>query len=274
MIQLTLSGLPFATRVTADENVLAHTHDFYEFLIMTEGNLTNIVNGEDDVLEVGDMVVIPPDISHAFILTQKCVHRDIMVSPTLFHEACKFMGIHDVNALFKEKQYIKRKLSAEAVKVLEQFLSAYTSSDDITLRTKEERAVTAQLVGLTLFPTVNEAYALSDFKTQCVSLIGEKFVSPDAIKIICDYFHYNQSYMCEKFKRVFGITMTDYINDLRIARAAYLLSVSSYSLREICDSIGFNSLSYFNKLFKEKHAISPAKYRKQSASKPHSVSIT
>ena len=146
---------------------------------------------------------------------------------------------------------------------LEQQLLTYTANENNSLRAKQARSITCNLLGVALFPKNGNAVTLNDFKTQCSSIINDQFTSPNAIQIICDYFHYNQSYMCEKFKRVFGRTMTDYINDLRLARSAYLLSVSTYSLREICDLIGFNSLSYFNKLFKEYYGISPAKYRKQ-----------
>ena len=268
MVQLTLSGLPFATRITSNENVLEHTHDFYEFLIISEGSLTNLINNEETVMEQGDMMIIPPDVPHSFLLDQKCIHRDVMVSKPLFLETCAFLDVDGTFLLGK-----KICVSHEALKVIEQLLSTYVANDDLLIRAKEERAIVAHLISLSLFPAVSDAQTTADFKTQCVSIVGEKFVAPNAIQIICDYFHYNQSYMCEKFKRVFGVTMTDYINELRIARAAYLLSVSSYSLREICDSIGFNSLSYFNKLFKEKYVVSPAKYRKQYVSSAKAVSV-
>ena len=214
------------------------------------------------------MMIIPPDVPHNFLLAQQCIHRDVMVSKSLFLEICAFLGV-DYSYLLGKKICVSR----DAMKGIEQFLSVYVTNDDLSIRAKEERAIASYLISLALFPAVNDTQTTADFKTQCVSIVGEKFISPNAIQIICDYFHYNQSYMCEKFKRVFGVTMTDYINELRIARAAYLLSVSSYSLREICDFIGFNSLSYFNKLFKEKYVVSPAKYRKQYVSSAKAVSI-
>lgn len=272
MIKLSLFDQPFATRLTSNENVLEHAHDFYECLFITEGALTNVINQHKEPMELGDMMIIKPDVSHSFLFHQKCIHRDIMISKELFAHVCRFLDV-DCDNLFHGQEYVKLHIPSDMVNLIEQQLLSYTLNEDVSLKVKEERAIVTQLLSLGLFPKSDNKFTLNDFKTQCISIIGERFSAPDAIQIICDYFHYNQSYMCEKFKRVFGTTMTDYINDLRIARSAYLLSVSSYSLREICDLIGFNSLSYFNKLFKEKHNISPAKYRKLGATSNQIIPI-
>ena len=262
MIKLSLLGQPFATRLTSNENVLEHAHDFYECLFVTEGSLTNVIDGKNEKMENGDMIIIPPDVPHSFLFHQKCIHRDVMITPKLFNEVCNFLEI-DTADLFNEQQYAKLYIPTDMLKWMEQQLLTYTVNENVALRIKQERSIATDLLGLALFPKPDNKFTLNDFKTQCTSIVNEQFTSPNAIQAICDYFHYNQSYMCEKFKRIFGTTMTDYINELRIVRSAYLLSVSSYSLREICDLIGFNSLSYFNKLFKEKYNVSPAKYRKQ-----------
>lgn len=272
MIKLSLLGQPFATRLTSNENVLEHAHDFYECLFITEGALINVINGHKETMNLGDVIIIKPDVFHSFLFHQKCIHRDVMISQKLFDEVCGFLDINLEN-LFSGKDYAKLHISSDMINLIEDQLLTYTVNESIPLRIKEERAIVTQLLSVVLFPKNDNNFTLNDFKTQCISIIGERFTTPDAIQVICDYFHYNQSYMCEKFKRIFGTTMTDYINDLRIAKSAYLLSVSSYSLREICDLIGFNSLSYFNKLFKAKYQLSPAKFRKQGTKHNHVVPI-
>lgn len=272
MLKLSLSGLNFATRLTSNENVLKHAHDFYECVFLTTGSVTNVIENEKENMELGDLIIIPPDVEHFFLFSQKCVHRDIMIAKDLFVEVCAFLELN-LEELFTPQKYAKLHISSEAVKYVEALLFSYNNNEDVALRLKEERSIATQILSLALFPNTENQITLNDFKTQCISIINERFTSPDAIQTICDYFHYNQSYMCEKFKRVFHTTMTEYINDLRIARSAYLLSISSYSLREICDLIGFNSLSYFNKLFKEKYSVSPAKYRKQETVENRLVTV-
>jgi quercetin dioxygenase-like cupin family protein len=43
-----------------------HTHPYEEILIVTEGEATFVVSGDEFVARAGDIAIIPPDTSHAF----------------------------------------------------------------------------------------------------------------------------------------------------------------------------------------------------------------
>lgn len=73
----------------------------------------------------------------------------------------------------------------------------------------------------------------------------------------------NPNYLSAKFKSEVGIVITDYIIDRKMKEAKNLLSNSSYSVSEISEMLGYNSLSYFARLFKRKYLVSPGKYRQQ-----------
>ncbi|MEM6321913.1 MAG: helix-turn-helix transcriptional regulator, partial [Bacteroidota bacterium] len=75
-----------------------------------------------------------------------------------------------------------------------------------------------------------------------------------------------KAYMSESnFHRVFknelGISPIDFINEKRLERAATLLKSSSKKINDICLECGFNSRSYFTRLFKRKYQVSPNAYR-------------
>ena len=110
-------------------------------------------------------------------------------------------------------------------------------------------------------PTV-AASAINDFHSRCIATISEIFHKPNAIELAHQQLPFNKSYLSKKFKDVFGVTMTDYINEMRVKYASYLLSVTEYPLPHICESVGLESLPYFNKLFKAYYHTTPAKYRK------------
>jgi AraC family transcriptional regulator len=65
------------------------------------------------------------------------------------------------------------------------------------------------------------------------------------------------------FKQTFGITPLDYINQQRIALASKLLRTTSACLADVSVQCGFNSLTYFMKLFRRQTGLSPTQYRKQ-----------
>jgi len=76
--------------------------------------------------------------------------------------------------------------------------------------------------------------------------------------------HYSPAYICHYFKNQTGMTITEYANEIKLKHATFYLANTSLSLREICDRIGYDSLSYFHKLFQKKYGITPTQYRKHA----------
>ena len=75
-------------------------------------------------------------------------------------------------------------------------------------------------------------------------------------------FHYNEKYLGRLFKRETGKTIHEYVNEKRIRRAEQLLRSTDDSIINISERVGFNNVTYFNRIFKKLHGKSPAAYRK------------
>lgn len=77
---------------------------------------------------------------------------------------------------------------------------------------------------------------------------------------------FSKVYICRIFKKEKNTTPIDYFTRLKIDRAATLLTNFPYlSLREISDSLGFNDVYYFSKVFKRIYGSTPSELRKQSS---------
>ena len=63
------------------------------------------------------------------------------------------------------------------------------------------------------------------------------------------------------FKECFGVSVQQYLMDVRISTAAEMLSTTEYSINEIVYSCGFSNYQYFIRLFQKKKGISPSQYR-------------
>jgi AraC family cel operon transcriptional repressor len=64
------------------------------------------------------------------------------------------------------------------------------------------------------------------------------------------------------FKQRLNITPTTYINRLRLNFARYMLLTTDMSIIEISMYAGFDNLSYFYRLFKQRFSLTPADLRK------------
>lgn len=64
------------------------------------------------------------------------------------------------------------------------------------------------------------------------------------------------------FKYLYRNTVVNYITEKRLERAATLINTTQLNVSEIAYKVGYTSLSYFSKIFKEKYGLSPSEYRK------------
>jgi AraC-like DNA-binding protein len=82
-----------------------------------------------------------------------------------------------------------------------------------------------------------------------------------SVELLSQKAHMSESHFFKVFKNELGISPVDFINNERIRIATSLLHEPDIKMTEISMSCGFNSLSYFNRVFKKAKAVSPSEYR-------------
>jgi transcriptional regulator GlxA family with amidase domain len=76
--------------------------------------------------------------------------------------------------------------------------------------------------------------------------------------------NFHQDYFSRLFLRYTGERPLSYIHVKRIERAQYLIATTRLSYTQIADATGFDTLSYFSKIFKKVTSLSPGEYRKRN----------
>jgi AraC-like DNA-binding protein len=76
-------------------------------------------------------------------------------------------------------------------------------------------------------------------------------------------------HFCRKFKRSTGITVHRYLNQMRINRAKYLLSVGGLSVTDVCLEAGFCSVSHFIKIFSVMVGETPKQWMLKNRTGPY-----
>ena len=71
------------------------------------------------------------------------------------------------------------------------------------------------------------------------------------------------NYLSEKFKEATGVNFVKYVARVRFEKAAALLRDGDLRISEIGFAVGFQSLSQFNRVFRELSGKSPTEYRAQ-----------
>ncbi len=70
----------------------------------------------------------------------------------------------------------------------------------------------------------------------------------------------NRSHFCRHFRSVTGCSFIEYTNRIRIKKAEDLLRNREMSITEIAFAIGYNSVNYFDEIFKKTTGYSPRKF--------------
>ena len=97
--------------------------------------------------------------------------------------------------------------------------------------------------------------------------INENFCNLLTLDIIAEHTNLSRYYISHLFKELLNTTFINYLNELRLSRAALLLTTTDTPVIEIAGKSGFNNISNFNRAFKMYYGITPSKYRKSERSK-------
>lgn len=95
-----------------------------------------------------------------------------------------------------------------------------------------------------------------------VRFMEEHFAEPISLSEIADSVGLSREYFCSAFKVETGISVFDYLQDVRIAKAkTYLLKYPEKTVKEIAAMAGFANSSYFGSVFKKFEHMTPNEFR-------------
>lgn len=120
-------------------------------------------------------------------------------------------------------------------------------------------------------------YLLKSIKTEHVHPKSEILLKPAVEYITHNYFDssitndllaelckISNVYFRKKFESTYGISPIKYLHNFRINKAKDLLLSDYESIEQVAQSVGYNSIYNFSKMFKAYTGISPTKYNKAS----------
>ncbi|MDN3595520.1 two-component regulator propeller domain-containing protein [Zunongwangia endophytica] len=107
---------------------------------------------------------------------------------------------------------------------------------------------------------------LIDTEKQFLQQIEEIILDPDHLKKVNTEFlakelGMSRTPLYRKIKALTGFNINELIRDIRIRKAADLIYRENYSVTEASYAVGFSSIKYFRKIFKEKYGSNPSEFK-------------
>lgn len=87
--------------------------------------------------------------------------------------------------------------------------------------------------------------------------IDTHYVEPITLDDVCKHVSISRGHFSEVFLHRFGISPSQYVKNLRMERAHHLVENTAYSITEIADSVGYQSLFSFSRAYRNHYGFSP-----------------
>ncbi|MRN53810.1 response regulator [Paenibacillus monticola] len=91
--------------------------------------------------------------------------------------------------------------------------------------------------------------------------INKNYKDELSLEKVAEYLQLSSSYLSNLFKKETGQNFIDYVTEVRIGRAKFLLKTTDCKISEIAREVGYGDEYYFSKVFKKNVGESPLKYR-------------
>jgi AraC-like DNA-binding protein/ligand-binding sensor protein len=112
---------------------------------------------------------------------------------------------------------------------------------------------------------LQEEEAESPFARRARAYIIANQADPIDLAKVAQAMHVSTFYFCKMFKKATGLTFTEYLSRVRVEKAKNLLLNPHLRVSEIAYDVGFQSLTHFNRVFRQVVGQSPSAYRESKS---------
>ena len=282
--ELTQHGTPLFPCAGYDEdpgkylvgNIPWHWHEEIEIVLAVEGDTLVLCDEAEFLLHAGEMIFVNTNVLHKLKRGQKgvpCRINSLLFTPEFISGFPQSIIQQRYIAPLVRCAQLSEVLLLPSVpwqdEAIAHFRRAFEAfnSDQFGF----EIIVQVELMYLLLVLLENQQdriceTALTQNKDairikQMLGYIHEHYAEPLTVSQIAAASAISESECYRCFRKVLDTSPIDYLLQYRIRAAAGMLSGSDRSISDICFATGFNSPSYFAKVFRQELLMSPRKYR-------------
>lgn len=103
----------------------------------------------------------------------------------------------------------------------------------------------------------------ADMMMRAKRFIMDNYANPElTLGSVAGFVGLNEKYFTTRFTKEEGMTFSNYLTEVRIRKARELMKQTDWKIYEISQSVGYNSVEHFTRVFKKICGVSPGAYRK------------
>ena len=252
-----------------------HRHNYVEVIYMCQGTTTHIVDGNEVVLEEGDLLFLNQNAQQEILPAgEQDIAVNFIILPEFFNTAFSMMGAEE-NSL---KEFLVGTLCGKNDRTSYLYFHVsdilpiqnlvenmvWTIFYDISNK-RSSNQITMGLLFLQLLNYMDKMEAGGrKFDTEIMANVyryiedhfKEGTLSELAVEMKVDVY-----WLSREITKKSGKTYKELLQEKRMQQAVYLLINSRIAVSDIIEAVGYDNTSYFYRKFKERYGISPKEYR-------------
>ena len=263
----------------SNSQVNLHSHNFYEFLYChNTGDVEYLVGADRYRLQKGDVILIPPGISHRPLLPDHMpepYRRDVLWIRPEVMDQLELLVPADRRIIAQESRLLRTAgtrwefigdLFRHGVREYESQQSGWEEivlGNTIQIMVYLRRAIQDRSAA----PLKAEKPELLD---QVLAYIEDHLAEKITLGEIAKHFWVSQSTISQTFKNKMNVSFYRCVTQRRLI-AAKTLIIEGLPLESVGQKVGFSDYSSFYRAFKQEFGISPRQFRKKQESPEHTL---
>jgi AraC-like DNA-binding protein len=250
-------------------------HDFWELVFIDSGS-AKVVNGDETLsLHQGEAFLHKPNIPHT-IYTDEIFANSAIITFESKSRALKSASDKILKFNEYEKTLLNKIISEAKLNFVERLndvhLKKMTKKDCAPFGGEQIIKNSIELLLVSVIRNLHSGKApdvditLNVDSGQIVDsirqILNDKLNNSESINLdeISYRLGFSKSYIKSQFKKKTGISIIQYFINMKIDKAKKLLSEQRFTVSDISDMLGFNSIYYFSRQFKLHTDMSPTEY--------------
>lgn len=244
-----------------------HPHNCAELYVSLEGRTTDVVNGQGSDTYPLDVFVLTEDVMHGQVNTTDyrcCIFKfDMDALIAYLGEKALHKGFQSI---FVIDPALRREGSYGANMQLDPLAVEYAEVSAKMLM-RESCGAVADDVFVSLVRVIcNSARPREDKKgarevvAEAVLYMNTHYKEPITLETLARHSGYSARHLTRVFSSYSGSSPMRYLLDLRLSRAAALLSEGKLGVTEVASAVGIGDSSRFSKVFRKRFGMTPSEY--------------
>lgn len=254
-----LASQPWVRFSVSNGGGAEHSHDFVEWFWVDSGRMRHRWDGQEEILEVGDVVLLHPRHRHGIVaLEPGSAHVVVSVEPALFARVAARWRDHCVDWPFPAAHQppTRRHLGTRALQRLRALVDLLPVRDQTPVDAELALAGTLRILG-----DQGDDAGLPPWLARAVAALDDPRRAAAGVSAFIAACGRSSATVCRACRRHLGCRPNDLVEGIRLDHAARLLRCTATPAAAIAATCGYASLSHFHRSFRRRFATTPAAYR-------------